>query len=556
MTQRRSQQQHRHNASRGQSQHRTVEGQSHQGTMEGQSGHSASQEQGEQRSDNGQRQRTPEEMERARQRRRRSIRARRRRRRRLIIGMVLVVAVIVLLIVGWPFIAKKPSIKLIGDSSVTIAQGEEYEDEGATATWYGRNVSDQLYVTDDVDPSKLGTYEVVYNFDGRFRKYSKKRKVTVTDQTAPEITLNGDDIVVVDKFDDYKEPGATAVDNCDGDVSDNISISDVQDVNEYSKEVTYTVTDQAGNEAKVVRSIQLPDDVKPEIALNGEDTMTIDRFSEFDDPGVNATDNREGDISDKVEKSGYVDIYRPDTYEVTYTAKDASGNEASVKRTVVVENAAFPEDEEHTIYLTFDDGPSDDVTVSILDTLKENDIKATFFILDYDEDKLPILQRMIDEGHTIGIHGYSHEYNEIYTSVDDFMNSIDTLAEKLKKDTGYEAFCMRFPGGSSNTVSRNYCQGIMSDLVQVVTDQGWMYFDWNVSSGDASGNNVATDKLIANVENELEPEQENVILMHDTSAKQTSAEALPTIIQYGKDNGYTFKPITKDTPQVHHGVSN
>ncbi len=548
MTQRRSQQQqHRQNSSRGQSQHRTTEGQPQ---------HSTSQGQGEHQSDTGQRERTPEEIERARQRRRRSIRARRRRRRRLITGMVLVVVVIALLIVGWPFIARRPSIKLIGDSSVTIAQGEDYEDEGATATWYGRNVSDQLYVTQDVDPSKVGTYDVQYNFDGRFRTYSKRRKVTVTDQTAPEITLNGDEIVVVDKFEDYKEPGATAVDNCDGDVSDNISISDVQDVNEYSKEVTYTVTDQAGNEGKVVRSIQLPDDVKPEIALNGENTMTVDRFSDFDDPGVTATDNREGDISDKVEKSGYVDVYRPGTYEVTYTASDASGNKASVKRTVEVENAEFPEDEQKTIYLTFDDGPSDDVTISILDTLKENDIKATFFILDYDEDKLPILQRMLDEGHTIGIHGYSHEYNEIYTSVDDFMDSIDTLAEKLKKDTGYEAFCMRFPGGSSNTVSRNYCEGIMSELVQVVTDQGWMYFDWNVSSGDASGNNVATDKLIANVENELEPDQENVILMHDTSAKQTSAEALPTIIQYGKDNGYTFKPITKDTPQVHHGVSN
>ena len=198
-----------------------------------------------------------------------------------------------------------------------------------------------------------------------------------------------------------------------------------------------------------------------------------------------------------------------------------------------------------SIYLTFDDGPSSDVTVRVLDTLKANGIKATFFICDYDEDKLPIIKRMIDEGHTIGIHGYSHDYSQIYTSNDAFMENINKLKNKLKEDTGYDAYVIRFPGGSSNTVSEKYCVGVMSQLVQTVTDSGLMYMDWNVSSGDAEGNNRPVNLIIKNVTGGFKHNRNNVVLMHDTSAKQTSADALQSIITYGKNNGYSFYPISK-----------
>ncbi len=492
-------------------------------------------------------------MAQQRKRRRRRSRRRRMRRRIILCGMALVL-IILLIILAWPLISGRPSFKLTGDSHVTVAQGDEYVDEGAAATRYGKDISDQMYMTDDVDMSTLGDYTVKYNVDGRWKTYSVTRKVTVTDQTPPEIILNGDEVTIVDDFSEYTEPGATAIDVNDGDVSDTLKITGPEQVNEYTQEVTYTAKDSAGNEGTLIRQIQLYDEVGPEISLNGDSYVTTKRYSEFDDPWVTATDNRDGDISESVKRTGYIDIYRTGTYEVTYTATDTSGNTATCNRTVEVENADSPED--HVIYLTFDDGPSSDVTVQILDTLKENGIQATFFILDYSEDKLPIIRRMLDEGHTIGIHGYSHEYDEIYTSVDAFMESINTLAEKLKEDTGYEAFCMRFPGGSSNTVSRHYCEGVMTALVEKVTDEGWMYFDWNVDSTDASGNNVAAQTLISSVESELDPNTGNVILMHDTSAKQTTADALQTVIDYGKSNGYSFAPISEDTMQVHHAVNN
>ncbi len=474
---------------------------------------------------------------------------------RIVTGIMALILLVLLLILAWPLISGRPKLSLVGDSEVTVAQGDEYVDEGAKAVWYRQDVSDKLYMTDDVDTSQLGTYEASYHVDGRWRTYSITRKVTVTDQTPPEIILTGDDPVVVDSFDEYQEPGAIANDNCDGDVTDLMTISAPTQIDEDTQEVYYYAQDTAGNKASAVRRVELKDDVLPEITLNGDEEVTIDRFTEFDDPWVTATDNKDGDISDSVKRTGYIDIYRVGTYEVTYTATDSSGNSVSVNRTVEVETAPYPED--HVICLTFDDGPSFPVTEEILDTLKANDVKATFFILDYSEAELPLIQRMIDEGHTIGIHGYSHEYSEIYTSADAFMNSVNTLAEKLKNDTGYEAFCLRFPGGSSNTVSRNYCEGVMTELVERVTDEGWMYFDWNVDSTDAEGENVAVETLVSHVEGELDPAQVNVVLNHDTSSyKQTTADALQTIIDYGKANGYTFQAITPDTVQIHHSLNN
>ncbi len=394
-------------------------------------------------------------------------------RRVLIVSMSLVLLLLLAVLI-WLISTERPDLQLIGEAEVSVPAGEAYTDAGAAAMVRGRDVSSRIRETDDVDTGRPGTYEVTYSYDSKLGTSVVTRTVTVVDDTAPELTLSGDETVYVTDFEAYEEPGATAADDCEGDLSDQIQIS----------------TEQV------------------------DDT----------------------------------------TREITYTVQDSSGNTATVKRTVMIDDTP-PDD--HVIYLTFDDGPSSDVTVEILDTLKENNIRATFFILDYTEDKLPILQRMIDEGHTIGIHGYSHEYSEIYTSEEAFMDSINKLADKLKEDTGYEAFCLRFPGGSSNTVSRHYSTGIMSRLVELVKEEGWMYFDWNVSSGDAAGDGVPSEKIISNVESELDPDSnDNVVLMHDTSAKQTSADALQTIIDYGKENGYSFYPISRNTPEVHHPVAN
>ncbi|MCC8181967.1 MAG: polysaccharide deacetylase [Clostridiales bacterium] len=221
------------------------------------------------------------------------------------------------------------------------------------------------------------------------------------------------------------------------------------------------------------------------------------------------------------------------------------------------EEPSYPEpDPDSVIYLTFDDGPSSTITAEILDVLEENCVQATFFIVDYSEDKLPLLERMIEDGDTVGIHAMDHDYEACYSSEDAYLDGVEELKEKLYQDTGYEAFCLRFPGGSSNTISVNYNEGIMTRLTQRVADLGMEYFDWNVDSEDASGNGVPDSTLVTNVTSELKKGRDNIVLMHDANGKKTTVQALQSIINYGRENGYTFKAIDRSTTPVHHRVGN
>lgn len=207
------------------------------------------------------------------------------------------------------------------------------------------------------------------------------------------------------------------------------------------------------------------------------------------------------------------------------------------------------------IYLTFDDGPSANITPRVLDILKKYNVKATFFVLNYSNANEKIIKRAYKEGHTIAIHGYSHEYSKIYRSESAYMNNLTQLQKKIKKTTGYKPTITRFPGGSSNTVSRRYNRGIMTRLTKLVLKRGFTYFDWNVSSGDAGGARTGT-QMYNNVKAQLRKSRGNVVLMHDFSSNTKVLTALPKIIKYGKDNGYTFERITEKTPMVTHGVNN
>lgn len=213
-------------------------------------------------------------------------------------------------------------------------------------------------------------------------------------------------------------------------------------------------------------------------------------------------------------------------------------------------------DPDSIIYLTFDDGPSETSTTRILDILKKNDIHATFFIINYTSDKIPLLQRMVDEGHTIGIHAYTHEYEACYSTDNAYIDGVEALKAKLKSDIGYDVFCVRFPGGSSNTISEKYNEGIMSRLAIQVENMGMEYYDWNVDSGDAAGSHVEDSVLISNTTSQLVKGRSNIVLMHDTDAKDTTVQALQSIIDYGKENGYHFEAIDRDTPPVHHRINN
>lgn len=210
-----------------------------------------------------------------------------------------------------------------------------------------------------------------------------------------------------------------------------------------------------------------------------------------------------------------------------------------------------------TIYLTFDDGPSIESTPLILDILKENNIPATFFILDYkhESSKEELVLRAFNEGHTIGLHGTSHTYSKIYSSLDNLIENFESLQEKVYVTTGYRSNIIRFPGGSSNTVSKHYCTGIMTDAVEYFSSTDFLYFDWNVDSEDAGGA-LSSEEIFENVTSSIKPGRNNIVLMHDSSNKKYTVEALQNIINWALAEGYEFKTITEDTPQVIHKVAN
>lgn len=199
------------------------------------------------------------------------------------------------------------------------------------------------------------------------------------------------------------------------------------------------------------------------------------------------------------------------------------------------------------VYLTFDDGPSQN-TDKILDVLKQYDVKATFFVVGK-ENYVNQYRRIIDEGHTLAMHSYSHVYNNIYSSLDAYKEDLTKLKSFLYEITGVECNIVRFPGGSSNTIS----QVDMGTLIEYLNSEGMVYFDWNVSSGDAVGGNKDAKKIAANVLDNIDKYGTAVVLMHDAAGKTSTIEALPIIIESILESDDTvLLPISSETVKVQH----
>lgn len=185
------------------------------------------------------------------------------------------------------------------------------------------------------------------------------------------------------------------------------------------------------------------------------------------------------------------------------------------------------------VYLTFDDGPSDKVTPKILDVLKEEDVKATFFIVGkMAERRKYLIEREFAEGHTVAVHSYSHVYRDIYSSTAKLLDDIDRCNALIKEITGQFSNVYRFPGGSF---------GLNQKLINSVTAHGMRYVDWNASLRDAEIVNPTTDDLIKAAITTPANHNHIVMLAHDTTDKTVTAAALKDIIHYYKDNGYIFE---------------
>lgn len=205
-----------------------------------------------------------------------------------------------------------------------------------------------------------------------------------------------------------------------------------------------------------------------------------------------------------------------------------------------------PKDSKKVVYLTFDDGPSS-LTPQVLDLLDRYNAKATFFVVcKNNEEYAKYLPQIVERGHTLALHSYSHNYNTIYASKDAFLDDYEKVYDWVVENTGYTPSLFRFPGGSNNGSSY-----VVNGIIEEMERRGFQYFDWNVSSGDGS-NLTTTENIIDNICKNVGNAKNPVVLMHDGSGKNATLAALPTVLEYLADNGYEFRSLDKSAEPVHY----
>ena len=470
--------------------------------------------------------------------------------------IVLFLLLIVLGSIGF-IIVMSPKIKLIGDKNIKLTIKSEYIESGAKAEVFGKDKTKNIKVKGKVNTKKKGKYTITYTIKNLFLEKKVKRVVEVVDE-GPVITLEGDKFYSICPKKEYEEVGFKA-NTIKGDVVNEDDLTKSVESKLENDVVTYKVTDKKGTMFVITRNLIREDKEAPVIKLNGNDHIYVTLNNKFNEPGYVVEDNCNDDLTDGVKTEGEVDTSKLGDYEINYSVKDEAGNEAVAKRVVTIQKeivkrtASLGCGEPGVIYLTFDDGPNNSTTTTILNVLKKYDVKATFFVTNTNGGSDSQIKREFDEGHLVALHTDSHEYSRLYASDEAYYNDLKKISDRVERITGQKSKIIRFPGGSSNTVSRHYSTGIMSRLANDVEAKGYTYVDWNVDSTDAETATKTSDLVYSRVTSQLSKSKGNVVLMHDI--KSTTAGAIERIVQYGLNNGYTFK-VLDSSVVCHHRTAN
>ncbi len=387
------------------------------------------------------------------------------------------------------------------------------------------NTNKKTVITENVDSDKLGTYYINY----KYGIINHLVLVKVVDKTHPYIEFCGPKNINL--FDNTDFLNYKVHDNYDT----NINVK----VKKYKDKYVYILKDKSGNKSIVERKITNEDTLAPLIVAPSNIFIN-------EGEGLNsnfyAIDNSKEKI--KVEEKN-IDL-GVGRHILVLKAKDSKGNVSEKKVNINV----LKKLKKGYIYLTFDDGPGDLTTPTVLDTLKERGIHATFFVTGNGSDSL--IKREYDEGNSIGLHTMSHIYSNVYKDPKSYFNDLYAVRNRVYNITGMKSDIIRFPGGSSNTISKHYKLGIMSYLTKEVEDRGFRYYDWNINSGDAEGK--SKEKIYNIVTSKLSHNRPNIVLFHDT--KKNTMEILPSILDYAISNGYKFDTIKENDAEVKQRIFN
>jgi len=459
----------------------------------------------------------------------------------IIVGILLITLIIFSMIL---FLIPSIQININGEKNIILNIGDHYEELGASAKIVNIFSAKKAKVltTGVVNTNKFGKYIITYKAKSNNLTKTAIRVVNVVDKEKPIITLNKE--VTLCKNNNIVEIDAKAFDNYDGDITDKI---------EYkvdNNKVYITVKDSSNNKEEIVEEAKIIDEEKPIIKLNGAKSLYLYVNNSYEELGASAIDSCDGNITDEIVIENGVNTSIAGTYYVTYKVKDSLENETIEKREVIVQekNKTNIQDEKDDklkvvnggyIYLTFDDGPGA-YTEQILAILEKYNIKATFFVTNQFPNYQYMIKKEYDAGHTVGIHSYSHKWS-IYDSVDAYLDDFNKIFNIVVEQTGVEPKYFRFPGGTSNHVAKIK----MSELVKLMTEKGYTYFDWHVDSGDTHGKKATKEYIINMIKTYVTGNKDYIILMHDI--KENTLAALPSVIDYCLSNGYTFKVIDENT---------
>lgn len=392
-----------------------------------------------------------------------------------------------------------------------------------------------------LDTSTLGTHELLYHVAEQSYTLTYKVVDTITPVVeTKDINVYIPDVVKPEDFIAKIDDASKTTVRFDK----TYTFDKVGDVH-----VVLIVEDQGKNTTKTNATAHVMKDSEPPVLYNIENRAMMAGEPIDVLKGVYAQDNRDGKVDVKVDKQ-QLDTQRPGSYKIRYEAIDKAGNKTSVPCTITV----LPKgDTSKIMYLTIDDGPSSS-TPKILDILKQFDVKATFFVTGQDPLNFAYIKRAYEEGHAIGLHTYSHDYARVYASEQAYFDDLSKIAAVVKEQTGSIPNIIRFPGGSSNTISSQYSKGIMTSLAKSVQTKGYQYYDWNCASGDGdyslSASTLLQTTKTCGVNGPL------MLLTHDHAGSKASVDALPAILTYYKSLGFTFETITSAVPGFHQTIKN
>lgn len=440
------------------------------------------------------------------------------------------------------------NVELIGSEFQTLSINSNYLDEGIKMTVNDEeiDINDVDYtINNNIDSSTIGTYQVTYEVKYDNDIYEVIRNVEVVDDVKPQIIVYNQTVGTDTCENEIKSNlNYYAFDNYDGIITDKVNVLLVGESYQVS------VSDSSGNYNEVVIPIN-NENKAPIIEIKGTLIEYVPLNSIYSDKGAIAKSICGTELKENILVNSNVNTSIAGSYKVKYTI---DGYDSYAERIVIVyekrESDVVQNQKDKVIYLTFDDGPGK-YTEELLDILKKYDVKATFFVTNQFSKYIHLIQREYNEGHVVGVHTLTHKWS-IYRSLENYMKDFNDMNAIIESYTGKRSTIYRFPGGSSNTISKGQSTGIMKASISRMNELGYVYFDWNVDSEDAAGAN--SKKIYNNVISGIQKRNYSVVLMHDI--KKNTIDVIEDIIIYGLENGYTFDVLSSESATVHHHANN